>query len=273
MADLDPFESYVLGASNEVRLAKAALLFACDEYGVLDVVAYLARLDGLAERVGRFGSVTPEEQCHSLRRVLVEECGFMGLNGQRPDPQLSYVNRVLDTKHGLPIALGAIWLDVARSLGWPLSAIGLPGHFVLRHDELGDNLFIDPFNRGCILTTEECLEIAVQFGAPLETAYAALTTPMITVHVLRRMLNNLASVYHAAGDWKRLSRTLRRIAQLAPRDPAVRLDLARSLLEAHAFSDVYGELRKLATLPLDGNQEKAYGQLERETRSRIAQLN
>ena len=49
------------GPEEQIDLAEAALLIAAEEYPGLDVPAYLARIDELAERVRRYVKTPPSD--------------------------------------------------------------------------------------------------------------------------------------------------------------------------------------------------------------------
>lgn len=271
--DSNEFESYVARSPEEIRLARAALLLSRDEYSTLDIEAYLRRLDGMAERIGRSGAVTPEEQYDAIRRVLVEKDGFIGRGTLSADPGLSYLNRVMDQRFGLPLSLATIWLDVAASLDWPIRGIGLPGHFMLRHDGMGDNLFIDPFDRGRIRTLEECLGIAERHGTPADLAYQTLVSPVHSLQMLRRMLNNLASTYQALDDGSCLARVLRRMTQVAPEDPTAWLEWGRALLRNGAIGEAILAVERVDRMALEPELRVRLSAVREEIQARIAENN
>ncbi len=120
---------------EQLDLAYAALLIAAEEYPDLSPAAYLARLDRLAAKVrdGLYPDAGPHETLARLNRVLYDEEGFRGNTEEYHDPRNSYLNEVLDRKKGIPITLAAVYMEVARRIGFVFEGVGFPGHFLIKH--------------------------------------------------------------------------------------------------------------------------------------------
>lgn len=58
----------------------------------------------------------------------------------------SCLNRVLDTRKGIPITLSLIYMEVARRVGMPMHGVNLPSHFLLRPDSKDLEVFVDAFH-------------------------------------------------------------------------------------------------------------------------------
>jgi regulator of sirC expression with transglutaminase-like and TPR domain len=85
---------------------------------------------------------------------------------------------------------------VARRLGFPVAGVGLPGHFLLKHyDVVAGEIFIDAFNRGSILSPDDCQQrLDEVYGAQVEMRTEYLQ-PVTNREILSRMLNNLRQIY------------------------------------------------------------------------------
>jgi regulator of sirC expression with transglutaminase-like and TPR domain len=220
----DPFAS--------VDVAELALRLAGDEYSGLDVPAYLELLDDLANRARPFidGTDNLERRVAGLSQFLFDELRFRGNVQDYYDPDNSYLNRVMDRRVGLPITLSVVTMAVAGRAGMMVHGIGLPGHFVAKAVDGGQEVIFDPFHGGQVLTPGEC-ELLVQqvcgqpFAATRETLQALPLGPLV-----RRMLTNLKTVYLRNGDFARAGRTVGRIRQLVPDDATERRDLGICLL-------------------------------------------
>jgi regulator of sirC expression with transglutaminase-like and TPR domain len=212
-----PFDEYIQQSAGGLRVVHAALLFALDRHSDLCIPTYLKRLDDLASRVDALRATTPREQTAALRQVLVEQEGLTGQTADFCDPCSSYINRVLDRRHGLPIALSAIWLDVANRLGWQFHGVGMPGHFLVSWSGPGqERCFVDPFGAGAVLDRAGCAALLARcFGQEmvLEDSHLA---PVSERAMLSRMLGNLRSLYCAAQQWRCAERVLQRLLALHP---------------------------------------------------------
>lgn len=195
---------------NEPDLEGGALLLARVCYPDLDPSPYRKRLDELASRVRpKVEAVErPMEKLAALNRVLFRDERFRGNWSDYFDPQNSYLNRVLDRKLGIPISLSVVYLLVARRVGIPLAGVGVPGHFMVKCQDDGKEVFIDTFNEGRFLTRAECIQFVVEAGYPYQVEYLE---GIGTRDILARMLRNLILIYvdrHEPTLEKTLSRFL-----------------------------------------------------------------
>lgn len=214
---LAAFEHEVNPGVAEVNLGRAALVMGGFEYPDLDVPAYEARLDRLAESA--WPRVTGAEMpALYLARVLFEELGFAGNAEHYGDPRNSFLNQVMERRLGIPITLSVLYIEVARRLGIAASGVGLPGHFIVRA-ELGQSpAYIDPFHNGAVLTEADCRErvrTITDGKLPFQPAFLA---PVSTRYILTRMLNNLKNAYAQRGDPQRALSVVERLLVLNPND-------------------------------------------------------
>ncbi len=212
-----PFDLLMELEPDQIRLDCAALHLARDAYPHIDVAAYLARLDVLTDEVAeRRPGLSAPQRYEALRAVLVEQHGFHGNAREYHDPDNSYLNRVLDRRLGIPIALATIWIEIARRLKWPVSGVAFPGHFLARFDDPERFILVDPFNAGQPLSLDDCRTLLrTSFNGELEFSQE-LIEPVDTRTILTRMLNNLRSIYLARRDWDRLAPVLCRLAAVEP---------------------------------------------------------
>ena len=192
---------------EEVDLARASLLVACEEYPQLEVDRYLERLDTMAEGVrGRLGD-SPHSAIAALNRVLFEEQGFHGNTREYYDPRNSFLNDVLDRRTGIPITLSTVYIAVGRRAGVAVEGVGLPGHFVVRVSTPAGEALADPFNGGTVLTPEDCQgRLDRIYGGRVRMA-AGMLAPCPARAVLTRTVRNLKAIYMKAEDHERALRT------------------------------------------------------------------
>lgn len=209
-------------ADEGIDLGAAALHLAGIEYPELDIATYLARLDALAARVASRLRATPSarETITILNRVLFEEEGLRGNRDDYYDPRNSFLNDVLDRKLGIPITLSVIYMEVARRVGFPVAGTAMPGHFLLKHyDVLSGEIVIDAFNRGRVLSTDECRErIDEIYGGDIEFQPEFLQ-PVTNREILTRMLNNLRQIYFTKRDFRKGLIVLDLLLAIPPRSP------------------------------------------------------
>jgi regulator of sirC expression with transglutaminase-like and TPR domain len=168
-------------------------------YPDLDVAKYKGALDQMAADIKpRIKSLKrSSEVVRTLNYHLFEHLGFHGNTVNYYEPDNSYLNRVIDQRVGIPISLSVVMLLMAKRLGLPLIGVGLPGHFLVRYEGVGQktdqHLYIDPFNQGQILTKEECTGFIKEAGYGYREEYFRTFT---SLEILVRMMRNLIFVYN-----------------------------------------------------------------------------
>jgi regulator of sirC expression with transglutaminase-like and TPR domain len=188
----------VLG-SEPVDLERGAFLLALYRFPTLDVGSYRERLDALAAAARpAVEAADGGERALALAQVLGEEHGFDGNRDSYYDPNNSYLNRVLDRRTGIPISLSVVYLLVADRLGLPMCGVNMPAHFLVRYaDGGGQDLLLDPFNGGQVVSRETCVRILLRTGLRPAPAYFDCAPARA---VLLRMVRNLRRIAEEAGQ-------------------------------------------------------------------------
>ncbi len=254
-------------------LAELALSLAQDEYVSLDVEAYLSELDGMAHeaRAHLRGSLTTRVK--GLCRYLFHDMGFRGNQQDYYDARNSYLNDVLDRRTGIPITLSAVAMAVGRRAGLDVVGVGLPGHFVAKAVENGEEILFDPFHGGRRLTPEKCQRLVEQVaGMPFEANAEALQPVSLGAMVLR-MLNNLKGVYLRSSDYGRAARVIERLRQLNPDDPLQRRDLGATLFQAGQAGRAIDHLQAYLSASPQAEDADMVEKLLRQARGSVARWN
>jgi regulator of sirC expression with transglutaminase-like and TPR domain len=188
------FLAFCLKHGEEFDLEEGVWLLALTQYPEINVEAYRALLDHFAteirERIDF--SETNKEILTTINNYVFDELGFSGDQESYYDPQNSYLNRVVDRRRGNPINLSLLYLLLARRLELPVAGIGLPGHFICRHQSTSEEIYIDPFHHGKFLTKADCIQYLVSGSHGLQDEFLA---PVSTRRILMRICSNLHQIY------------------------------------------------------------------------------
>jgi regulator of sirC expression with transglutaminase-like and TPR domain len=190
------FQQLVTLPDSAIPLAEAALILACEEYPQLEISPYLDMLDNMAEMAAQklLPADSPVETIRKINTVLFEIFEFRGATDDYYDPRNSFFNDVLDRRIGIPITLSTVYMEVSRRLNFPIVGVGMPGHFIVKYSGL-EEFFLDPFNRGEILTRDDCRNrIQERYGDSVEFSDRMLGR-VTHRQILSRMLNNLKEIY------------------------------------------------------------------------------
>jgi regulator of sirC expression with transglutaminase-like and TPR domain len=183
---------------RELNLARAALYIAQTTYPQLDVDA---QLQILAEMATELATRLPQSRyplrvIQTINDYLYEELGFTGNTDHYYDPRNSFLNDVLERRTGIPLTLALVYLELAWRIDLPMVGIGMPGHFMIRPDFAGSEIFVDAFSRGEILFAEDCRHKLIQiYRQEIPVLPPEILQPVTKQQFLIRMLNNLYTIY------------------------------------------------------------------------------
>jgi len=186
----EQFREIKRDSSGDVDLEEGVFLIARQRYPELDIIPYIKQLNDFALELKQKLSTTTD-QTEILRRTInffVEEKGFTGSRNDYYSEDNHYINRVLETKTGIPITLSALYLLVGKKINLPLNGIGLPGHFTMSFSFGTTNVYFDPFNNGKILSHTDCEELVKNLGFTFSEEYLQ---PVTNRQILERMLRNI----------------------------------------------------------------------------------
>ncbi len=233
-------------------LAEIALLLARDEFPSLDVEAHLSELAAMAHEVEPYLRGHLAHRVQGLCRYLFHEMGFRGNPRDYYDPRNSYMNQVLERRIGIPISLSVVTMAVGQRAGLTMAGIGLPGHFIVKASDSQQEILVDPFSGGRILSHADC-EILVLQATGVTSALVLEPVPLGLI--VQRMLNNLRAIYLKKEDWPRSIRILERLRQLKPEDVMLRRDLGLCLVRQEQPGKAIDHLR--AYLDMAGEADDA----------------
>lgn len=166
-------------------------------------------LDDMADELSiRLAGISdPNEIVENFTQYVFQEQGFQGgEDSSYFDADEHFMDRVVQHRSGVPIALSTVCLLLARRTSIPLFGVGLPDHFIVKYQEGDTEIYFAPFHDGAVISREECEEFVtrqkVRFSQDMLTA-------VDTRYILERMLNNLRYVYTHHNDRAKLNTVLK----------------------------------------------------------------
>lgn len=225
----------LLARRDDVHLTTAAMEIARDAYPQLE---FTGVFDWITERATEISSAVlqaadEEEALALLTHCLAHEQSLMGCREAYSHADSSYLNRVIETRRGIPISLSVLYVAVANQAGLALHGVATPGHFMTRYDGISGPLFVDAFDGGEILTLDQMLlRVRLTTGMTEDRALQTLE-PTDPRTIIIRMLNNLKALYSEHADWDAAWRVQRRLAALQPASHEERRDLGLISLRAN----------------------------------------
>jgi regulator of sirC expression with transglutaminase-like and TPR domain len=211
---LDEFSAILeQGVSNRRQLEYALLTLSKFGNPTLRIQEYQKKLDKLSSKIGSEISYTPSitEKMQILLQYVFRELRFRGDSSDYHHPDNAYLDRVIDRRKGLPIMLSAVVMFLGRRLNLPFYGVNMPIHFMLMYKTHNQDILIDPFDGGTIVTYNQCCYFLKKNGIEprpehLEKADEA--------DILVRCIRNLKHSYANNGNEQRVN-GLQNLLQLA----------------------------------------------------------
>ncbi len=230
---------------SRIELDRAALEIARIEYPDLDADACITELDhhalAIAERARDLSD--GRSFVETANEYLFVEAGFRGNEDDYYNADNSCLNRVLETKRGIPITLSLIYIEIGRRLSKQVSGVGLPGHFIVRYDDPEYSALIDPFHGGAILDGAQCCQLA-----QLESLDHGMLEPVDRRHIAMRMINNLRGIYFGRRESEKALQVLDLLIEAVPGSADEHKQRAIALLQQHRMREALGAFKRYLEL-------------------------
>ncbi|HUI29921.1 MAG TPA: transglutaminase-like domain-containing protein [Candidatus Acidoferrales bacterium] len=198
--DYDSLLDFV--SHRDFSLERALFLIAKPLYPEVDFNAIESQLNELANELRkRIAAVEdPYEIVHLVNEFFLNEMGFAGNAKDYYNPDNSILHRVLETRRGIPISLGVIYLLVGRRLNLPVFGVGAPAHFLVKFVLEGKEIFVDVFNGGRVMSRKDAEEFISDMGFSFEPRFLKDSSD---IEMLARTCRNMARAFAAADEQPR----------------------------------------------------------------------
>lgn len=192
--------------ATDIHLDQACLAISSTIQAPLDEIEWLAALDGLA-------ADCPEPTPDGVARHLFGDLGFRGNSGAYYDWRNSCLDRVIETRIGIPISLSVLMIEVAKRVGVPLIGVGMPAHFLVRAADDPDRYF-DAFGGGVELDRDGARQLFEQLTRGQVVWQDSYLAPTLAQQIVIRMLNNLRAIFQSRSDELRYGLVMQLRAQI-----------------------------------------------------------
>lgn len=228
--EIDPLEVIRAAAAAEKReldLANVALALAALDHSDTSLRPYQAHLHELAGDIAarKDKNLRGSAVAAFVRDVVADKHGYTGDSKTYDDTANADLIRVIDRRRGLPVALGILYIHVARAAGAKACGLNFPGHFLVSIDSGGERVVIDPFNEGASLETGEMEALRERMTGQSGDWRPGEAPPMSDRAVLMRLLNNIRTRARAVADANRMADVIERMLMLDASDAELWFEL------------------------------------------------
>jgi regulator of sirC expression with transglutaminase-like and TPR domain len=190
----DFLEVLETGIPDLRRLEEAVFVLSRFQNPTLRETEYMRKLDRFASMIEddlRY-QLDSGQQMHLLLDFVFNKLRFSGSTTDYYNPDNCYLDRVIDRRKGLPISLGLVVLFLARRLELPFYGVNMPIHFMLKYKGPKEELLIDPFDRGKVVTYNQCFYFLKQNGVEPRSSHFETAKESA---ILARCIRNLIQSY------------------------------------------------------------------------------
>ncbi len=152
----------------------------------------------------------------TLRKIIHEAHGYKGDESSYDDIQNANFIRVIERRKGLPIALGILYIIVARRAGWEIDGMNFPGHFLIRMEKDGERIILDPFKEGKEMNAAELRQLLKSIAGKNAELSHNYYQPVENRDMLIRLENNLKKRLIEGEDYAQAVIVLEAMEALAP---------------------------------------------------------
>ena len=183
-----------VNSENYNLIEKCLKLAQILEYPELSISKELERIKeiGINFRNRITESKNPTYVISLLNEFLFDVEKFNGDLDDYYNPKNNFLNYILDRKSGIPITLCILYTEIAKYADLDLKIVGFPSHVIVKY---GEEMILDPFNRGRLLELEDLQEILYEnYGDSVEFE-AEYLNQISGEKIIIRMLRNLKNSY------------------------------------------------------------------------------
>ncbi|MEX2362868.1 MAG: transglutaminase-like domain-containing protein, partial [Balneolaceae bacterium] len=121
------------------------------------------------------------------------------------------LDQVIDRRKGLPISLSLVVMFIARRLEMPFFGINMPIHFMLSFVGDTEELLIDPYDKGAIVTYDQCYFFLKKNNLEPRPEHFQIAT---NLDIVIRCIRNLMHSYEKTNQPERIE-DLKKLLSLA----------------------------------------------------------
>jgi regulator of sirC expression with transglutaminase-like and TPR domain len=201
----DELQLWIEKDSDDLLLG--AVLIAKFRYPELDESVIYSTIERLAQTIWLElnNGLTALEEIHVFNNVFYKLSGFIGEQENFTDPELGYINKVLELKKGNSHALGILYLILCQKLNIPVYGIDLPYYFILAYIRDDDpdfdlsavtrneiSFYINPVSEGTVFQSKQIREYMRKMEMPVKRSHFL---PVDNKGVIRSLVHYLFMCY------------------------------------------------------------------------------
>lgn len=221
-------------ADDDVPVVETLMLLGAmdrQDHDLKEFQVHIAQLhdalrDHIAVHPREAGEDVNQWRLDRIKEVLFDQFRYRGDYNHEgfDDPEKINFLDVLKNRSGIPVALGALFYELATVQKWTIAGLNFPGHFIMRLDEGAARLIFDPFNQGRVLNApllRQLLKESMGADAELHHDYYDAVTAR---DIVLRFCNNRKIRFLQMANYEAALETVQHELWIAPDEPRLYFD-------------------------------------------------
>jgi regulator of sirC expression with transglutaminase-like and TPR domain len=195
----------ILEGGLKTRRSLEVAIFTLARFGnpTLRISDYQKKLDRFAQMVEPQIKYRLDEKrkMKRLLKFIFEDLNFRGDPSNYHAPDNCFLSSVIDRRKGLPISLSLVVMFIARRIEMPFFGINMPIHFMLNYVGDKEELLIDPYDDGAIVTYDQCYFFLKKNNIEPRPEHFQIAT---NLDIVLRSIRNLIHSYEREEEMERV---------------------------------------------------------------------
>ena len=208
------------GPEHNIDIAGAALNLAALKHATPDIAAAEKHLNIVSQELSVSIAVTPVRTATAaataLANVIAHRYHYRGDDLTYDDLHNADLISVIQRRKGLPVALGILYIHVARNQNWIAFGLNFPGHFLVGLEHRGERVIVDPFHAGVTRTPAELRELLKLVAGQDAELNTEMFLPLPDRNVLLRLQSNIRLRLFQMRRLEEAAETIESMLMIAP---------------------------------------------------------
>jgi len=247
-------------SDDEVPVVETLLLLGSLAQGGADLTPYWAHIEELHTALNEEIAAHPDEhrdahwQLQRMAAVLHGRFNYHGdeLHEGFEDPtQINFLD-VIDTRCGIPVTLGALYIELGRRQQWQIQGLNFPGHFLIRIEHGSERLIVDPFADGKEMNAGNLRQLLKHVAGPQAELNHEYYNPVTMREVVLRFCNNRKTRFIERAEYQEAMTVVEQELWIAPNEPRLYFDAGVITAKLEHLSHALEYLQKFTEMSKDG---------------------
>lgn len=161
-----------------------------------------------------------------LNAVIFYQFGYRGNyeHAGFKDPEKINFLDVLTMRGGIPVAMGALFYELAHAQGWTIAGLNFPGHFIMHLEHGSSRLIFDPFNNGRVLNAAGMRKLLKDSMGEKSELHHDYYNPVTARELVLRFCNNRKFRFLQVENYDAALETVKHQLWVAPNEALLYFD-------------------------------------------------